>query len=612
MQIFKGALKAFRTFPASIGSALAFSIVTMIRIQLDWPQQESLNFLFNCLHWSFALGAIFSLAAITAAQSRFHSQTKAFLVANLLGVTTIAVTFLLLYLLGSTQLPWLRYTVISPLAAARVSVAMLLSLIAFIILAGYPNDRSDFASSFFMTHKAFFIALIYGIVIMMGAFGVARAVQALLYHGMSSKVYMYISTLVGFISFTIFIGYFPDFRMEKVDKQRDAAQKKPRFIEILLVNILVPIVLALTAVLLIWAAKTAVSGMHASFLQLSIIAATYTIGGLWLHVMIAGYETGLAKLYRRIYPFSSLVILLFEGWAVLKQLQYSGLKLMEYSFILIWILALAGVLLLLTMKSEAHPKIAVLACVLAVICVLPVVGYYALPVSAQVSRLETLLVGEGMLKDNHLTPAASEPNSAVRIAITDAVLFLANAQDAKLPSWFNSNLDKSDVFKKVLGFEQTWPEQNPSYEPGPEEYLGTFLNRSPEAIDISAYHWAVSPLLEYSKAQGDLTISGNRGTYHVHWLTNTGEGVPSLQIQLDDRVVIEQDMNDYIDKLSQKYPPSQGKEDTAAADDMMLKLHSQEVDVLLVLRRVEMTVDPSHDVIKYWLDLDALYLNENP
>ena len=74
--IFKGALKAFLTFPASIGSALAFSVVTMIRIQLDWPQQEPFNFLFNCLHWAFALGAIFSLALIVAERSRI-SRPKA-------------------------------------------------------------------------------------------------------------------------------------------------------------------------------------------------------------------------------------------------------------------------------------------------------------------------------------------------------------------------------------------------------------------------------------------------------------------------------------------------------------------------------------------------------
>ena len=72
-QAFTGAVKAFATFPASIGSALGFAAVTLIWIHLDWPQQEAYNFLFNCLHWSFALGTLASLAAITAADSRFYT-----------------------------------------------------------------------------------------------------------------------------------------------------------------------------------------------------------------------------------------------------------------------------------------------------------------------------------------------------------------------------------------------------------------------------------------------------------------------------------------------------------------------------------------------------------
>jgi len=101
-KVVKGSARAFQVFPATIFSALAFSIVTMVRIQLDWPQQEPYNFLFNCLHWSFALGALFSLAAVTAAYVRYNER-KAFIAANLAGAVVVAVTFLLLYFLGATD-----------------------------------------------------------------------------------------------------------------------------------------------------------------------------------------------------------------------------------------------------------------------------------------------------------------------------------------------------------------------------------------------------------------------------------------------------------------------------------------------------------------------------
>jgi len=87
-------------------------------------------------------------------------------------------------------------------------VAILVSLLAFVILSAYPPDQSDFARAFFMTHKAFFIALIYGLVIMGGTSGVAGAIKALIYRDLSAKVFMHIATLSGVLAFTLLLAIF--------------------------------------------------------------------------------------------------------------------------------------------------------------------------------------------------------------------------------------------------------------------------------------------------------------------------------------------------------------------------------------------------------------------
>ncbi len=608
--IFKGALKAFRTFPASIGCAVAFAAVTVIRIQLDWPQQEAYNLLLNSLHWAFALGAIFSLAVITAEQSRLN-RANTFLIANLLGVASAAVTFLALYYFGGTKPDWADYTMVSSLAAARVGAVMLVSLIVFVILADDPKDSSGFTSSFFMAHKAFFIALLYGVVIFLGASGVARAVQSLLYRGMSGKVYGYIGTLAGFLTFTIFIGYFPDFRKGADDAHREIAQKKPRFIEVLFVSIMIPIVLALTVVLLIWAGKTVLGGMQASFVLLSAIAASYTIGGLWLQAMVSGHDSKLAKIYQRVYPIASLIILVFEAWAVIHQLQNTGLKTTEYFFILIWIVAAVGAVSLLAVKIKAHRIIALFICFLAVVSILPVLGYQALPVTAQVTRLQNLLASQNMLRDGAISPAASEPEKSVRIAITDAVNYLAYTQDAKLPGWFDRKLGQNNVFKARFGFEQTWSsgEGNGST---PAQYIGTYLYLPAGAVNISGYRWAVSFQNEYKNEQGSVTVAGDRGTYQINWTAPGGEVIPSLKLSLDDRVILEQSLKEYIDALSEKYPPGQNGSTAAALEDMSLQIETQEAAVLLVFSNVEFSVDASSGTFNYWVVLKDLYLRENP
>ncbi|HWQ71939.1 MAG TPA: DUF4153 domain-containing protein [Desulfitobacteriaceae bacterium] len=610
LQILKGSGKAFQTSPAAIINALAFAIVAMIRIQLDWPQQEAYNFLFNCLHWAFALGAVFSLAVITAAQSR-SNQARAVLIANFLGIIAAGVTFLLLYMFGGTNpiLAESRYPVLSGLAISRVAVGILVSLAAFIYLAGYPKDRSDFARSFFMTQKAFFIALIYGLVIEGGTSGVAGAIQALLYRDMSEKVYMYLATISGFLAFTIFVGYFPDFRKGKVDEKREVAQKQPRFIEILLEYIVIPIVLALTVVLLIWAGKTVISGLGSSFIRLSEIAAAYTVGGIWLHILVTHYETGLAKWYRRIYPVAALIILAFEAWAFLNELQKTSLTMIIYSFIVIWIIALGSAVLLLIIKDKAHPAIVALSCLMAVFSVLPVVGYQALPVTAQVSRLENLLVSQGMLVGGQLIPAATVPEEAVRVSITDAVSHLTSAEDAKLPVWFDKHLGEYETFKAKLGFEQTWPQAEGPYENGPVS-KGISLVLPPEAIDISGYRWAfdLQNYAETEKGNAIITLNGNKGLYRINWNMNMREGIPTLKIELDGRVILEQSMNIYIDRIKAGFPPGETAQPTLK--DMSQQLETPEISVLLVFRNININLDPNG--YNYYLNLSALYLQEKP
>ena len=607
---FSGSAKAFFSFPAVIGCALGFSVVTLVRIYLDWPMQEPYNFLFNCLHWALALGAIAGMASITWARSRYDTK-RSFLMANGGTLLLAVVAFLLLYFFGADKevVPEIRYPVISVLAEARMTVAMVVAFLLFIIFAGYPKERSDFAKSFFMTHKAFFIALIYGVVLFGGTSGVARAVQALLYNDMSSKVYMVIGTLAGFIGFTIFVGYFPSFRKGEQDEHWEVAQKQPRFIEVLFGFIMVPILLALTVVLLLWAGKTAMSGMGASFILLSGIASAYAGYGLWLYFMVTHHETGLAKFYRKAYPIAALVILAFEAWALVVQLGKTGLQTVEYWFAIVWIVMVGAAFLLLLMKQRSYLIIILIICGFAVASVLPAMGYHALPVSAQTQRLETLLTEQGMLQENQISPAAGEIPLETREAITDAVYFLAYSRDASLPEWLDKNITDSTIFKKQLGFEPVWQkEENPFGNGG--DYLNMSLNLPGGPVDISDYQWAINMQQEYSKVNTPVPLMTDRGTYQILWRMEQPQGKPSFRVTLDEQVVLESNMKDYIDQLTEKFPPGGQAQYKPAREDMTLLLESDELEAMLVFRYIDITLNVREDTINYWFDLDAIYLRE--
>ena len=603
VKILKDGKKAFKTYPVVIGSGIAFALVTIIRIQLDWQYQEPYNFLFNCLHLAFAVGGIFSLALLTAEKIKYNTK-KTFAIANIIGIIVIGITFVLLYFESGISPQGARYLRISNIASARSMVAMVVSLLSFTIITSYPKEKPDISKSFFMTEKAFIIALIYGLVIMVGTSGVAGAVQGLLYRNMSEKVYMYLATISGFLAFIIFVGYFPDFRKEIDDKHRRTAQKQPRFLEILLEYILIPIVLALTVVLILWAGRTVLQGIGNPFMVLSSIAAAYTLGGLWLHLMTSDYDSDIANFYRKIYPFSALIILVFEAWALASRLMDSGLKTEEYIFILIWIVALVSSVLLIIKKRNPYKNIIIIICLTAVISVMPIIGYHELTVTMQLNRLENILKNQEILVNEEIIPIEEDLEEGVKIDITESVDFIAySSENRDLPNWFDRDLVKNTVFKEKFGFEKTWQ----SYEQPSGQYMSSYLTIPSNAVNIEEYHWVIN--YEFVNEETVL-FEGKKGRYKVYWDQMRNGGISKFTLSLNDKVIIEETMNKYIDVISEKFPPDEKIDPQPIIEDMIYNIETEEVKVMLEFREIEIRVDPLEDRINYWMRLDSIYVKE--
>lgn len=611
LRVAKGAMDAFGTFPSAIASALAFSIITAIRIYLDWPQQEEYNFLFNCLHWAFGFGAVFGIAVVTYVRSRKNSK-KDFALANLVTGAIIVVIFLLLYFFGGREpLPddYFRYMRLTDISIARMTAISFVVAVAFVIFAGLPRKNPNMTRSIFMTQKAFITAAIYGGVMMGGTSAVAGAIQALLYNEMSYKVYQYLGTIVGFLTFTIFAGYFPDFTKAEEDEKRKSAQTQSRFMEVLFSYIMVPIALALTVVLLLWTVRTVMEGIGSSFVRLSSIATGYAVGGIWLHIMVAEHENGLAKFYRRVYPIAALLILGFEAWALVVQLGKFGMKTTEYFFLITWLVAVISVLLIILQKERAYIKISMLTALASLIAVLPLAGYHSLPARLQSQRLEKLLLSANMLQAGAIVPGSESLDKELREQITDSVSFLAYQYDADLPDWFDRNYANYKDFKDTFGFEQVWPQYG-DYIP-PSNYVATFLNLEPSAIDISDYDWAFN-LLDFSKnGEGVAELKGVNGSYVVEWILEEYNGsIPRLRISLNDQTILDESMKGYVDRISEKYPPAAYQPRTVGLGDMSERFVNDKIEILVVFNSTEISLDTKNDRITYWLSLNSMYLKE--
>jgi len=442
-----------------------------------------------------------------------------------------------------------------------------------------------------------------------GTSAVAGTIQALLYNEMSYKVYQYLGTIVGFLTFTIFAGYFPDFSKAEEDEKRKSAQSQSRFMEVLFSYIMVPIALSLTVVLLLWTVRTVMEGIGSSFVRLSSIATSYAVGGIWLHIMVEEHNNGLAKFYRRVYPVAALLILGFEAWALVVQLGRFGMKTTEYFFLITWVVAVVSVLLIILQKERAYIKISILTALAALIAVLPLAGYHTLPARLQSQRLEKLLIRANMLQAGAIVPGSESIDKELREQITDSVSFLAYQYDAELPDWFDRDLANYRDFKDTFGFEQAWPQYDEYISPS--EYVSTFLTLEPVAIDVSGYDWAFN-LLDFSrKGEGAAELSGRNGAYLVEWILNeTNSSVPRLRISLDDKIILDEVMQSYVDRISEKYPPTAYQPRTVGLEDMSERFYSDNIEVLVVFNTAEINLDAKNDSITYWLSLNSIYLKE--
>ena len=122
--------------------------------------------------------------------------------------------------------------------------------------------------------------------------------------------------------------------------------------------------LALTLVLILWVGKQFWKGCGFLFVQLSSVASSYAIGGIWLHVMLTHYKTAW-RCFTKIHSIAVILILAVEAWALAIQLQI-GLKNNGILFILIWIVALSAAILLM-IKRKGTNTIAIIVSVLALV-----------------------------------------------------------------------------------------------------------------------------------------------------------------------------------------------------------------------------------------------------
>ncbi|MFV0466402.1 MAG: hypothetical protein ACK5ML_10050 [Lachnospiraceae bacterium] len=605
-QIRMGMQRSLLRYPAITIDAFLFALLSIILIHLDWEEQEAVQFLFSCLQLAIALSVTAGLTI--SAYFAAHPWKR---LADLITAACTVLVFVLLFFFSGIPSYDGSYQIVSDLAGTSIGIGIVIALLQFVYVTGCAEE-SSVEKSLFMLQKSAAVASFYGLVLLGGMALVALAVENLLYSGMSGKVYQYLTVISGLTAFLLFVGFFPDFGTDTEQEKRRQMEKQPRFIEILFGSILIPVILALTAVLLLWTARTIFFGSSQNFSLLSGIAAAYTLIGIWLYLMVTEQNGKLPIIYRKVYPAAAGLILVAEAWALGVQVVDHGIFPEEYFFSIGWVFAAFTVILFVIKREKSYPAVILLGSILLLISIFPGVSYQEISARAQLHRLESVLQEASILENDSVLSGDGEPTDEQKIAITEAADYLSSIYDERrsvsFPVWFTEELSDSRKFEEAFGFA-------PQYNMGSTDiyYDRIVLDNGENVADIRSWEWEVTLVENYEKygtTAENPAFSGKNGTYEILWQIPSGDSIPVLEIVKDDSTLYSKSLKADLERITMDYTKDEVGEYQLEPEALQIFGEFDGGEFMLQLDHIEISYNSNDKEPYIWILPDRLYIRE--
>lgn len=207
-----------------------------------------------------------------------------------------------------------------------------------------------------------------------------------------------------------YLSLLPHFNsgMEEDAAKRESASSYPRFLEILVSYIAVPLITVFTAVLAAYLLKIIVT-LKWPVGELGPMILGYSSVGLLLHVLCGRLTNRFAVLYRRFFPIALIPLVAFQLYSVFIRINAYGITESRYYLMLFGIYSIVCAMYLIATKNLQPGAIAILAACFAVLSVLTPVDAFTVSRTSQTARLEAIFARNGMLAQGKVVPGRNVP-----------------------------------------------------------------------------------------------------------------------------------------------------------------------------------------------------------
>jgi hypothetical protein len=438
-----GLTDAITRFPLTTLFLLAAAVFIAYSISAEKEQSQYIL--------TFVVGAFLS-GVLQVVYERFYSTVTTRFVLMGVGVFLTAGYYLIIKPTDSLSMEM----------GIRTGVALFALLIAFIWVPVIKSNI-NFNASFMIAFKSIFISLFFSGIIMAGVSIILGATDLLIF-SLNYKVYSYTATII----FTLFapmyfLSLIPVYlgAEDKNISQEDMKQKTdviniaaycPKFLQILISYIVVPLIAVFTLILVIYIIKN-IGGDFWSDNLLEPMLVSYAITIILVYILASEIENKFTVFFRKVFPKVLVPIVLFQIASSVLSLTDTGVTHTRYYVILFGIYAAAAGILFSILPVRKNGIVAAMVIVFAAVSIIPPVDAFTISRTSQINTLENVLKKNNMLENNKIKPKESISDKDKK-TITSIIYYLDNMGYTKKITWLPKDFKVYEDFTETFGFKE--------------------------------------------------------------------------------------------------------------------------------------------------------------
>ncbi|BAE82744.1 hypothetical protein AT727_20830 [Desulfitobacterium hafniense] len=470
----------------------------------------------------------------------------------------------------------------------RTFVAVFAMLCAILWVPSFKGE-TNFDKVALIHFKGFFTSILYSAVLSAGIAAILAAVDMLLFD-INNDAYAYTMAFIWVMFAPLYyLSLLPKFHSRE-EYDFDAMQRAeyyPRFLEILVSYILVPLVGIYSLVLFAYFIKILLT-MKWPVGQLGPMVLIYSAVGIILFILVSLLENRFALLYRKMFPKILIPIVIMQMISVGIRLNAYGITESRYYVALFGVFSIVIGLILSLKPLTKNGFIALLAAGFAIVSILPPVDAFTVSRVSQITRLEGILQGEGILADGKLTPKVNASENA-KIETTNILNYLNRQSSLEYIEWLPEDFAIYDDMRETFGFAATYPNYTNEYR-----YFSAFLDtRVP--INISDYDISLQfHSNRYEKDMTSQTVSFmlEEKTYELV-VERLSQAEVKLSIQdATGSELISTGLYEFAERLSEV---GEKHKSELSPDEMTLEVNRDGYKLKILFQSINMTFEPEPD-----------------